>query len=181
MKKNLLLVAIYLLFICSSATAQGVGQCKPQIEYDNLNQLDPKPLHVRIVICKVVYQTGKRTETMLDVGPVPGACLGLFTEKNHQLIATSVANDKGYFRFSNIASGRYRLIIRDIENGLCVANVPLLVSRRRKAKMVDKPIIIHMRNAGIDDCSYGDYQSNNRGIRERYNQRGKEADARTQG
>jgi hypothetical protein len=82
--------------------------------------------------------------------------LGLFTEKDHHLVVSVVADDQGRFKFSSVPSGRYRLVVRDPQNVFCVANMPLRIVRwpLRKAKR----LVIHMRPAGIDDCSYGDFK-----------------------
>ena len=49
--------------------------------------------------------------------------------------------------------GNYRLIVK--ADGLCPANVPILVRHRRKEKT---RLMMHMKPAGIDSCSYGDLE-----------------------
>jgi hypothetical protein len=132
---------------------QGVSGCTT-VEYGNRNQVDPKPLSIRTLSGKVSGVPGK-----LDLGPIPGACLGLFTETDHRLIASVAADDSGRFRFARISPGQYRLVARDPQNVLCLANVRVrIVDWPRGGTLRAKHIIVHLRPAGIDRCSYADYK-----------------------
>jgi hypothetical protein len=85
--------------------------------------------------------------------------LGLFTEQDHRLVASSVADEEGYFRFRNISSGVYRLVVRDNYRGFCTANVRIrIVDWPRGGILKRKRLVIHMQVAGVDTCSYGDFK-----------------------
>ena len=105
--------------IGSSAFAQrGVPRCA--IEYGNRNQVDPEPLSITILSGKVFDEIGE--DPVQVHAPIPGACLGLFTETDHRLIASATTDDRGNFRFARVSPGQYRLVARDPQNVFCVAN-----------------------------------------------------------
>lgn len=128
--------------------------CKCQVAYENKNQVDPKPLSVQMVSGRTIGEAGD-IGAAREIGAVAGACLGLFTEQDHRLVAITVADNEGRFQFDEVRAGKYRLVVQAA--GLCVANVPLQVVRGSRRKD-QKQLVIHMRPAGIDDCSYGDYK-----------------------
>ncbi len=145
----LVFLGLALLAVMPSMAAQkGDDPCPSSTGYENHNQVDYGPLKVRVVLGTSVVETGDKTQPGKTI---PGACLSLFTEKDHKLVATVVADSQGQFQFDAISSGRYRLVAR--AKGFCTANVPLEVvkSSRRKTK-----IVVHFRPAGIDTCSYGE-------------------------
>jgi hypothetical protein len=146
-----LLTIIFVLVPGLLVSAQ-TPKCKSPIEYGNRNQVNPTRSTVRGLSGRVISEVG---DPAREIGPVP-ACLGLFTETDHRLVASAVANQEGRFRFGVVRSGRFRLVVRDPLNSFCLANMPLHVVKwpRRKTK----PLVIHMRPAGIDDCSYGDFK-----------------------
>ena len=127
-------------------------KCKSPIEYDNRNQVDPKHSTVRRILGHAISEAGDPAK---GIGPVP-VCLGLFTEKDHRLIASAVADEEGRFEFGPIPPGRFHLVVRDPLNLFCLANMPLEVVKWRRGK--ERPLVIHMRPAGIDNCSYGDFK-----------------------
>ena len=146
-------LAISLLWLPVPAK-QTKEPCKCQATYENNNQVDPKPLSVRAVSGRTISEVGD-VGAAQEIGAVAGACIGLFTEQDHRLVATTVADDEGRFQFDEVPAGRYRLIIQVA--GLCVANVPLQVVRGSRSKE-QKRIVVHMRPSGVDSCSYGDYK-----------------------
>lgn len=150
--QTILTILLFSFFGAFTYARQQSPTCKSPIEYGNRNQVDPKRSSVRGVSGRVTAEVGRPAK---EVGAVP-ACLGLFTEKDHRLIASVVADEEGRFKFGSVPSGRYRLVVRDPQNAFCVANMPLNVVRWPRGKT--KPLIIHMRPAGIDDCSYGDFK-----------------------
>ena len=143
-----------IIFVLASAlpfNAQSPA-CKSPIEYGNRNQVDPKRSTVRRLSGRPISEVGDPAK---EIGPLP-VCLGLFTEKDHRLVASAVADEEGRFKFGSIPSGRFRLVVRDPLNSFCLANMPLRVVKWPSGKT--KPLFIHMRPAGIDDCSYGDFK-----------------------
>ena len=149
-------IALVLLVLASSASLTRAQQqplsCKSPIEYGNRNQIEPKRSSVRRLAGRVIMEVGNPAK---ELDPLP-ACLGLFTEKDHRLVASAVADEEGRFKFSSVPAGRYRLVVRDPQNAFCVANMPLRVVRWPRGKTT--PLVIHMRFPGMDDCSYGDFK-----------------------
>jgi len=153
MKSQLGLVHVFVLVFPLVAGAQQPPRtCTPPIEYGNRNQVDPKHANVRRLSGRVIMEVGNPAKEM---GPVP-ACLGLFTEKDHRLIATAFADEEGRFKFDTIPAGLFRLVVRDPQNAFCPANMPLRVVAWPRGNT--KSLVIHLRPAGIDDCSYGDFK-----------------------
>src|SRR5262245_57756355 len=83
-------------------------QCAARIKYENKNQADPKSLVVNAVLGQVVLEGGNPVS---DLGPATGACLGIFTEKKHKLIASATTDSEGHFKFKDIFPGEYRLVV----------------------------------------------------------------------
>ena len=127
------------------APAQNPAQdCTPA--YENHNQIDYGPL---------VF--GRLTGRAVDPSSfqMPGVCSGLFTERNHKLVATASSDENGNFKFGVVPPGRYRLVAH--ADGLCAANVPLRIVRG-KSSPKNRELVLHMKPRGIDACSYGDYK-----------------------
>jgi hypothetical protein len=149
---NRLVTIVISVLVFPLLTGAQQTKCKSPIEYGNRNQVDPKRSDVSSLSGRVISEVGDPAK---EVGPVP-ACLGLFTEKDHRLVASAVADEEGRFKFESVASGRYRLVVRDPQNLFCVANMPLRVVASLRGTA--KSLVIHMRPAGIDDCSYSDFK-----------------------
>ncbi len=129
---------------CFAQHGSDSGQCSPA--YENHNQIDYGPLKVQAVEGTTIIEVG----TTHQQGAA-GACLVLFTEGDHKLLASASADSNGRFELKDIKPGRYRLVARS--EGLCTANIPLQVvkpSGRRRGE-----IIVHFRARGVDTCSYG--------------------------
>ena len=135
---------------------QREAPCNVPFKYENRNQVDPKPLSIDLVSGQVVVTSGEVNGTARDIGAVTEACLGLFTEKDHQLVATASVDSEGRFILGAVPEGKYRLVVR--ADPLCLANVPLRVVRGKRDGARKKQIVVHMRAAGIDTCSYADYK-----------------------
>jgi hypothetical protein len=145
------IVSLALLVSIANVQAQ-TPSCKPSIAYENRNQVEPKRSSVRRISGRVVAESGRPAK---EVGSVP-ACIGLFTEEGHRLVTSVVADDEGRFKLTSFPPGQYRLVVRDPQDGFCVANMPLRVVRWPRGNA--KPLVIHMRPSSIDDCSYGDFK-----------------------
>src|SRR5438270_12104970 len=149
------IVLTILLFAFSGLLADARRQsavCKSPVEYGNRNKVEPKRSTVKGVSGRVITEAGNPAK---ELDSVP-ACIGLFTEKEHRLVASTVADEAGYFRFDSVPAGLYRLVVRDPQDLFCVANMPLRVVRGSRSSA--KLLVIHMRPASIDDCSYGDFK-----------------------
>jgi len=106
--KTQTILTILLIFFSGTPTyaQQQTTTCKSPIEYGNRNQVDPKRSSVRDVSGRVIAEVGRPAK---EIGSVP-ACLGLFTEKDHRLITSVIADDEGRFTFNSIPPGKYRLL-----------------------------------------------------------------------
>jgi hypothetical protein len=154
---TMLAMASCILLVSLISAQQKTRPCDSSIKYESRNQVDPPALSVSMVSGRVIDEVGELGESVKEIGPVAGACLGLFTEKEHQLKATTVADDEGRFTFEMVRSGKYRLVVH--AGPLCVANVPLRVIRmKRGANAVQRQVVVHMRAAGYDSCSYAEYR-----------------------
>jgi len=132
------------------AAQQTVAPCPSPIGYENHNQIDPPPLSLRVIPGRAIAQDGVS---------VPNVCLGLFTEREHRLVASVVADEEGYFRFNNICLGLYRLVAKDRYGGFCTANVGIRVVRYPRGGILrGKRLVLHMIPPAIDVCSYGAYK-----------------------
>jgi hypothetical protein len=102
---NRLVTIVISVLVFPLLTGAQHTKCKLPIEYGSRNQVDPKRSDVSGLSGRVISEAGHAAK---EVGPVP-ACLGLFTEKDHRLVASAVADEEGHFRFKSIASGRYHV------------------------------------------------------------------------
>src|ERR1700748_614740 len=92
-----------------SAQGQRAGDT---LVYENRNQIDPKPLKMHAVHGVAKADDGSAISAMK---------VGIFTESNHVLVATTKTDQNGLFSFSHIAVGRYRLVAE--HPAFCTANV----------------------------------------------------------
>ena len=130
-----------------AAAAQGGNESKCATSYENHNQTDYGPLKVAAITGANDVQDGTEKQP-----GVPGACLVLFTDKDHELVMSVKVDADGRFELKDVPPGRYRLIAR--AEGFCTANIPIEVvkpSRNRKSE-----ILVHFRPAGIDTCSFAE-------------------------
>jgi len=67
------------------------------------------------------------------------------------IVATTETSGNGEFEVRGVPNGDYRIVVK--YHGLCSANA-LIRLRQRSGQ--SKPLIAHMRPAGIDTCSYID-------------------------
>lgn len=145
-----LLVSSILICLRLPAIAQiSAKQCNETIKYENRNQSDPKPLVINEAIGDVTVQGGKPVN---DLGPASGACLGIFTEKEHKLVATATTDREGRFKFNSVTPGEYRIVAR--YETFCIANIPLIITAKASPK--HKRLTLHMRPVSLDECSYAE-------------------------
>ena len=144
-----LLLALFFTFCFLPVAAQDKDDdCPKQLEYVSYNQVDPPTISLRGVEGRAIYPDG---------APIPEICVALFTEKEHRFVAQTVADENGYFRFGKIPEGRYRLVARVDYDFLCPVNVRIhRVSFPRGGFFKKTRLVLHMRGAAIDVCSYGD-------------------------
>ena len=146
-----LFVLFFALLTASMAFAQTSPRtCASAHEYTDCNKTDPHSLATRIITGRVVVETGDPTK---EAGPINGACLLLFTEKDHKLVASMIADEKGHFMFGAIRPGLYRLVARDPQDTSSVANGRIQVYPQGQGP-VPKHIglVVRLRPAGTDGC-----------------------------
>ncbi len=151
MLKQLFLLLLLAGFTPMLVNAQKpISTCPKSLEYENHNFLDPSPLSIRAVAGRII-DSGK--------APVPNACLGLFTDRDHRLVASTVADDDGNFRFRNVPSGRYRLIVRDVYGLFCTVNAKVnIVDWLRGGIQMRRRNISPFIPPAIDVCRYVTYK-----------------------
>lgn len=130
------------VFLAEPSFAQEKSASTCKIEYENHNQTDYGPLAVQEV---------KGTITDPQESAVPKVCIGIFTEKDHRLVASTESDADGKFSVPSVRPGRYRLVVK--ADSLCAANVPLQVVKSQKRSRV---LRVHMKARGLDSCSYAD-------------------------
>lgn len=133
--------------VTASASAQSY-ECDAKPVYVNRNMVDYGPIVVTRINGRVLME--QTDGTILDAIP---ACIALFTEKGHRLVARSEAGDNGYFKLKRVSYGNYRLVVRDPQGVFCPANVKVRIAKRRRSS---RRLAVHMRAAGIDTCSFVD-------------------------
>lgn len=152
-------ISIIIAIVCGviAPAQQTEMMCKLPIQYENRNQVDPQAINVHALSGRVFAEVGEGGGSPREVGTANGACVALFTEKEHRLVVAVTADENGNFDIDGVPVGSYRMVVH--ANALCVANVPLRVLKERPKKGTDrKRIAIHMRAGGYDTCSYVDFQ-----------------------
>jgi hypothetical protein len=111
--------------------------------YENRNQIDPEPLKI-----DVVHGVAKAD----DGSAIVDMEVGIFTDSDHALVATTRTDEKGRFSFPRLAVGKYRLVAK--HPAFCTANVPVLL-KPGSFRHADREIELHMKVGGVDVCSFG--------------------------
>jgi hypothetical protein len=83
--------------------------------------------------------------------PVQGACVAVFTEKDHRFVVGKKSDSKGKFSLPLLPDGTYRLVVQAEPFG--IANMKLKKVSETRA---DAPLHVHMRLTSIDVTSYID-------------------------
>jgi hypothetical protein len=128
-----------LLFAGYAGRAQTAAAAPPT--YVDENTPDPAPLKLRD-LDGVVRGLGGDAMSRASVA--------LFTEQGHDLVANTISDKNGKFKFDKVAKGLYRVVVR--VQGLCPANVPILLEG---SFLAHHKLVITMRPKDIDTCSYG--------------------------
>ena len=137
------LQGLFLLTLLVALPALGQKHQKnscSQSTYENRNFIDYGPLKVQDVR-GVAWEPGG--------AHIVGACIAIFSEENHTLIAAVETSKAGTFLLSGIPPGRYRLVVK--ASPLCPANAQLIVVKHQWRKRI---LHVHMKVGGIDECSF---------------------------
>ena len=133
------LAICWLSFGLLSTAEETRDTCK-NLSYENRNQTDYGPLHVA-----AVRGVAKDAQGVV----IPRACVGVFTEAGHKLVATTQTDDDGQFELNDIPDGSYRLIAK--YEGFSTANAKLRIDPRSQRK---KSLTVQMRPTGLDMHSF---------------------------
>jgi hypothetical protein len=124
-----------------TASQESGAACKNQ-SYENRNQTDYGPLRVASVRGVVKDPQGVS---------IPKACIGVFSEAAHKLVATTQTDDRGKFEFNDIPDGAYRLVAK--YEGFSPANAKLRIERSSQ-KQNKRSLTVQMRAASLDTSSF---------------------------
>lgn len=124
-KRNIIVILIFL-----AGTFVHCQECMEMI-YENRNEVDYGPLTIEFI---------KGLAIDADGVPIPGVCVGIFTEKEHQLVRLTKSDENGYFEFLSLPQGEYRLIGK--YPYFCVANAKIKLDLVCGNK---KKLVLHMR------------------------------------
>lgn len=138
--RNACIAAICCLGTGFISLSQEIHSDCGDMSYENRNQVDYGPLQL-----SVLRGTVKDPQSVV----VPKVCIGVFTEKDHKLIASVQTNDKGYFELKNIPGGDYRLVATFA--GFSPANAKIRLKGR---STITKELIVQMRLFGVDTNSF---------------------------
>jgi hypothetical protein len=128
----------FMLAVCSAEIAQGsADESCSAMAYRDQNQIDTK-IGIRDVQGVAIDAANV---------PVPGVCVGVFTEPDHRLILTVMSDDRGKFRLPGIGRGTYRLVAEYQAFG--AANSLVVVGKRG-----ERSVVIRMLPRRIDSTSY---------------------------
>ena len=115
--------------------------CPKDAKFADRNQID-YTIKVRGVRGRVIVEG--------DQEAIAGARVALFDATHSKLLREVQADENGSFTIEPLSSGDYWLSVKDPQQALCPAAVRLHV--RRTA--VKSKIVVVMKVAGIDTCSY---------------------------
>ncbi len=130
-------LCVFAVLMWSAAPWAIAGQSCGDMRYENRNQIDYGPIRVRQLLGRAIDR---------DQTPVPGVCVGVFTEPDHKFIRAVETNGDGEFRLGTVPSGVYRLVAK--YGGFGTANALLRFGRGKSE------LVLRMRPAGIDTTSY---------------------------
>src|SRR5215510_6691665 len=125
-----------------SVAQQEKTTCLHEVKYENHNQVDPDALTVRDLKGQVTDTYG---------ATIPQACLGVYTETERKLIASTTSDENGNYKFDKIRPGQYRLII--FSHGYCTANAKIIIASTCLSSIKYKSVYAHIRVREIDTCS----------------------------
>jgi hypothetical protein len=135
-------IAVAMCWLASGfliATEKNRPACN-SLSYEDRNQTDYGPL----LVAKV-RGVAKDAEGVV----IPKACIGIFSEVGHKLIATIQTRDSGQFELPGIPDGSYRLVVK--YEGFSPANAKIQIAEHSQSK---RSLTVQMRPVGIDARSF---------------------------
>ena len=155
MKYRLMILTLLVFGVHFVSVAQQLTfECESPATYENVNRKESKGLTIPVIEGHVMIYAGENIPSGSNI-KVVGACLAVFTEKEHRLVAQTISDENGNFTFTAISSGRYRLIVRHPMGIVNVANIPLRVAgQSSKGKSKSKKIIVYMVGNNFAENSF---------------------------
>ena len=139
-------LAVLITYLGVSGAQQKKTTFLCDVKYENYNFIEPEAL----TVCDL---KGQVTNQKSD--PIPQACLGVYTEAERKLIASTTSDENGNYKFDKIRPGQYRLIV--FSHGYCTANAKIIIAAPCLSSIKYKSVYVHMRVRGIDTCSYANH------------------------
>jgi hypothetical protein len=132
-------------------TSSGMGAAQQQkitceVKYENHNQISTDALTIRNLRGQVTNELSE---------PISQACLGVYTETERKLIASTTSDENGNYTFGNIQPGQYRLVV--FSPGYCTANARINVEATDLSSLKHRLVYVHMRIRALHDCSYANH------------------------
>ena len=137
-------IALFIVMVCQGLVFGQERKDCGATKYVDYNQVTNEALEISRIKGRIVADDN---DDVLD-----GLCVVLFDETDKKIVAYVTPDRKGKFRFGKVPEGRYRLVVIQEFNAYCAANV-LIVTGKSHSKGAS--IVVVMKPAAIDDCSYG--------------------------
>ena len=125
-------------------------ECTNPPEYTDTNKKEKKALRVSAIKGVTILYAAE------NIGPDPkgfykGACIAVYTENEHKLVAATFSGENGIFGFESIPAGNYRLIITT--GFVNAANIPIQIVES-KTRNRQKKIMVYMIGNNFAEDSY---------------------------
>jgi Carboxypeptidase regulatory-like domain len=137
-----------LLITCHglSVAQQKKTTCLSEVKYENHNFLEPEALIVSDL-------KGQVADELSD--SLSRACLSVFTEAEHKLVASTTSDEDGYYKFDKIPPGQYRFVV--FVYGFCTANARITITDADPRSLKYRSVYVHMRIRKVDTCSFANH------------------------
>ncbi len=141
---QLFVLALLSPFVLPSLRAQrSPSPCK-EMKYEHHNMIDYGPLRISAV---------RGIAKDFQGFAASDACVGIFSETDHMLVATAQTDSKGLFEIRGVPDGRYVLIVAS--EFYCAANVSVILRGRSHVK---KRLLATIKLSAFDVCSYVEWK-----------------------
>jgi hypothetical protein len=109
---------VLMMLVSNGAFCQNARKVCRTVEYQN--QVTPKPLLVRRIRLDVVDHLPNRADE-----PLSSVCIGLFDDATRRMILSISPDRNGRVTIRQLKDGDYTLVVTDVSNQYCPANVPI--------------------------------------------------------
>ena len=129
MRQNFLHWAIFVAVWASGGVA--AGQDCGSMEYRNQNQVELRSIELSRIEGVVQDE---------QCCPIPGVCIGVFSETDRRLVASTASDENGLFRIGPVPGGDYRLVATYPE--FCAANTGIQLAPDSRSR---NKLLLNMR------------------------------------